>query len=93
MGLDMFRSEILLILTKGDKQAVRKIKLDLEKRTGLETQIYLGSIRLRMILKAREQIRCSKEEHGDRGENSLRTKPCDILRGGRATKEAKKTWL
>lgn len=40
----MFRFEMSLIQTNGDKHAVRNMRLELEERTGLEVQIYLGSI-------------------------------------------------
>lgn len=56
-------------------------------------QIYLGSIRLRMVLKARELMRCPKGVYVDRGENSPRTQPQDTPREGRITKETKKKWL
>lgn len=62
----MFIFEMSLILTNGDKQAIRNRKLDLEKRIGLEMQIYLGSVRLRMILKEREQMRYPNKECVDR---------------------------
>lgn len=60
MVLDMFRFEMSLIQTNGDKHAVRNMRLELEERTGLEVQIYLGSIRLKVVLKAREWTRCPK---------------------------------
>lgn len=92
MVLDMFRLDMSLILTNRDKQAIRNRKLDLEKRIGPEMQIYLGSVRVRMILKAREQMRCPNKERVERGENSLRT-ALGTLRGGRVTTETKKKWL
>lgn len=58
--LDMFRFEISLIQTNEDKHTVRNMRLELEEKTGPEMQIYLGSTRLRMVLKARKWTRCSK---------------------------------
>lgn len=54
--MDMFRFEIARIQTNGDKQH-RNVRLDSEKRTGLEMEIYLGSIRLKTALKAGEWTR------------------------------------
>lgn len=89
MVLDMFRFEMSLILTNRDKQTIRNRKLDLEKRIGPEMQIYLGSIRVRMILKAREHMRCPNKECVDREENSLMTS-LETLRGGRVTRRLRK---
>lgn len=58
--LATFRFEMSLIQTNGDKRAVRSMRLELEEKTGPEMQIYLGSTRLKMVLKARKWTRCSE---------------------------------
>lgn len=66
--LATFRFEMSLIQTNGDKHAVRSMRLELEEKTGPEMQIYLGSTRLKMVLKARKWTRCSKRVCVNRGE-------------------------
>ena len=66
--LDTFRFEMSLIQTNGDKHAVRNMRLELEEKAGSEMQIYSGSTRLKMVLKARKWTRCSKQVCVNRGE-------------------------
>lgn len=75
MVLDMFRFKMSLAQTNGGKQVLRNGSLDSKEGTGPEMQRcrYLGSIRLRMVLKAREQTRCPKRVYIKR--SSPRTKP------------------